>query len=83
MNGKRDATGGALSDSVREAMATSLRGCDELLVQAEWLARLVDSERTGMPLRIKLGLDPTAPDLHFGIRSLLDRCASFRTWVTW
>ncbi|MES2992716.1 MAG: tyrosine--tRNA ligase [Pseudomonadota bacterium] len=55
-----------VTDRVREAMAISLRGCDELLPQADWLAKLARSEATGVPLRIKFGLDPTAPDLHLG-----------------
>jgi tyrosyl-tRNA synthetase len=55
-----------VSDRVREAMAISLRGCDELLPQDEWLKKLVRSEATGVPLRIKFGLDPTAPDIHLG-----------------
>ncbi|MES3015220.1 MAG: tyrosine--tRNA ligase [Pseudomonadota bacterium] len=55
-----------VTDRVKEAMAISLRGCDELLPQADWLAKLARSEATGVPLRIKFGLDPTAPDLHLG-----------------
>ena len=55
-----------VTDAVRAAMAASLRGCDELLPQAEWLAKLARSAATGVPLRIKFGLDPTAPDLHLG-----------------
>ena len=55
-----------VTDRVREALAISLRGCDELLPQADWLAKLARSEATGVPLRIKFGLDPTAPDLHLG-----------------
>ncbi|HZT56291.1 MAG TPA: tyrosine--tRNA ligase [Burkholderiaceae bacterium] len=55
-----------VTDRVEAAMAISLRGCDELLPQAEWLAKLARSEATGVPLRIKFGLDPTAPDLHLG-----------------
>jgi len=47
-------------------MAVSKRGCDELLPEADWLAKLAWSEATGVPLRIKFGLDPTAPDLHLG-----------------
>jgi len=47
-------------------MAVSKRGCDELLPEADWLAKLARSEATGVPLRIKFGLDPTAPDLHLG-----------------
>ena len=56
----------AVTDGVREAMAVSLRGCEELLPQAEWQAKLARSEALGQPLRIKFGLDPTAPDLHLG-----------------
>jgi tyrosyl-tRNA synthetase len=55
-----------VTNAVREAMTTSLRGCEELLPQAEWLAKLARSAATGTPLRIKFGLDPTAPDLHLG-----------------
>ncbi len=54
-------------------MAISLRGCDELLPQAEWLAKLARSEATSVPLRIKLGLDPTAPDLHLGHTVVLNK----------
>ncbi len=55
-----------ITDAVREAHAVSLRGCEELLPETEWLAKLARSAATGVPLRIKFGLDPTAPDLHLG-----------------
>ncbi|HKW82602.1 MAG TPA: tyrosine--tRNA ligase, partial [Burkholderiaceae bacterium] len=55
-----------VTDSVLHALAVSKRGCDELLPEADWLAKLARSEATGVPLRIKFGLDPTAPDLHLG-----------------
>ncbi len=55
-----------VTDAVRAAMAASLRGCNELLPEAEWLAKLARAAATGQPLRIKLGLDPTAPDMHLG-----------------
>ena len=55
-----------VTDGVREALAVSLRGCEELLPQAEWQAKLARSQALGQPLRIKFGLDPTAPDLHLG-----------------
>jgi tyrosyl-tRNA synthetase len=61
------------SDAVRHAMAVTLRGCDELLVESDWLAKLARSEATGQPLRIKLGLDPTAPDLHLGHTVVLNK----------
>jgi tyrosyl-tRNA synthetase len=62
-----------VSDGVREAMAVSLRGCDELLPTGDWLRKLARSEATGVPLRIKLGLDPTAPDIHIGHTVVLNK----------
>ncbi len=62
-----------VTDRAREALAISLRGCDELLIESEWLAKLARSEATGSPLRIKLGLDPTAPDLHLGHTVVLNK----------
>ena len=51
----------------------SLRGCEELIPQDEWLKKLARSEATGVPLRIKLGLDPTAPDIHVGHTVVLNK----------
>lgn len=62
-----------VTDRVREALKVSLRGCDELLPEADWLAKLAKSEATGVPLRIKLGLDPTAPDIHLGHTVVLNK----------
>jgi tyrosyl-tRNA synthetase len=62
-----------ITDAVREAMDVSLRGCEELLPESEWLAKLARSAATGVPLRIKLGLDPTAPDLHVGHTVVLNK----------
>jgi tyrosyl-tRNA synthetase len=61
------------SDRVREALAVTLRGCDELIPQDEWIKKLAKSEATGKPLRIKLGLDPTAPDIHVGHTVVLNK----------
>ncbi|HRY88282.1 MAG TPA: tyrosine--tRNA ligase, partial [Rubrivivax sp.] len=58
---------------VQHAMAVSLRGCDELLPQADWLKKLQRSQATAQPLRIKLGLDPTAPDIHLGHTVVLNK----------
>lgn len=55
-----------ITDRVREALAVSVRGCDELLPETDWVAKLARSDATSVPLRIKFGLDPTAPDLHLG-----------------
>jgi tyrosyl-tRNA synthetase len=62
-----------ISAQAREALKVSLRGCDELLIEEEWLRKLARSEQTGIPLRIKLGLDPTAPDLHLGHTVVLNK----------
>ena len=51
----------------------SLRGCDELIPQDEWVKKLARSEASGKPLRIKLGLDPTAPDIHIGHTVVLNK----------
>ena len=51
----------------------SLRGCEELIPQDEWVKKLARSEATGTPLRIKLGLDPTAPDIHIGHTVVLNK----------
>jgi tyrosyl-tRNA synthetase len=45
------------------------RGCDELLIEAE----LVEKLKKGVPLRIKAGFDPTAPDLHLGHTVLINK----------
>jgi len=62
-----------VTDSVRRALATSLRRCSELIPENEWLRKLARSEATGVPLRIKLGLDPTAPDIHLGHTVVLNK----------
>ena len=62
-----------LSERVQEALAVTLRGCEELIPQEDWVKKLVRSEATNTPLRIKLGLDPTAPDIHVGHTVVLNK----------
>ena len=62
-----------VTDSVRAALAVTLRGCEELIPENEWIRKLTRSEATGVPLRIKLGLDPTAPDIHIGHTVVLNK----------
>jgi tyrosyl-tRNA synthetase len=62
-----------VTDDVRHALAVSLRGCQELLPQEDWVRKLARSAATGVPLRIKLGLDPTAPDIHIGHTVVLNK----------
>ncbi len=62
-----------VTDRVREALAVTLRGCEELIPQEDWLRKLARAEAQGVPLRIKLGLDPTAPDIHVGHTVVLNK----------
>jgi tyrosyl-tRNA synthetase len=62
-----------LTDTVLEALAITRRGADELLIESEFAQKLARSERSGQALRIKLGLDPTAPDLHLGHTVVLNK----------
>ena len=50
-----------------------MRGCQELLPQDDWVRKLARSAATGLPLRIKFGMDPTAPDLHLGHTVVLNK----------
>jgi len=59
---------------VTEALARIKRGCDELIVEEELLRKL----KTGRTLRIKLGLDPTAPDLHLGHTVVINKLRHFQ-----
>ena len=62
-----------ISPAVQQALAITRRGCEELLPEADWLKKLSKSAATGQPLRIKLGLDPTAPDIHLGHTVVLNK----------
>jgi tyrosyl-tRNA synthetase len=62
-----------VSAAARRALDIAKRGCDELLVEQDFLRKIVRSEVSGQPLRIKLGLDPTAPDLHLGHTVVLNK----------
>ncbi len=62
-----------ITPPVLHAMEVTKRGCEELLVEADWLQKLARSAATTKPLRIKLGLDPTAPDIHLGHTVVLNK----------
>lgn len=59
----------ALSPEIAKALAIIKRGADELLIEQE----LVEKLKTGKPLRVKAGFDPTAPDLHLGHTVLINK----------
>ncbi|MFM8467703.1 MAG: tyrosine--tRNA ligase [Oxalobacteraceae bacterium] len=62
-----------LSEAVHDALAIVKRGVEELLIESEFAQKLAVAEKTGKPLRVKLGLDPTAPDLHLGHTVVLNK----------
>jgi tyrosyl-tRNA synthetase len=59
----------AISPEIAKALAIIKRGADELLIEQE----LIEKLKTGKPLRIKAGFDPTAPDLHLGHTVLINK----------
>ena len=62
-----------VTDEDREALALIKRGSDTLLIEEEMLQKLARSRETHKPLRCKLGLDPTAPDIHLGHTVVLNK----------
>jgi len=60
--------------TMSDELAQIRRGADEILVEAELVERL----KTGKPLRIKAGFDPTAPDLHLGHTVLINKLRQFQ-----
>lgn len=67
-----------VTDEDREALALIKRGADTLLIEDELLQKLARSRVTGTPLRCKLGLDPTAPDIHLGHTVVLNKLRQFQ-----
>ena len=61
--------------NVNKQLSLIRRGCDEILLEEELLERL----KSGKPLRVKVGFDPTAPDLHLGHTVLINKMRQFQT----
>jgi tyrosyl-tRNA synthetase len=64
--------------SVAEQLEILRRGAVEVLLEKELKEKLEKSEKTGIPLRVKAGFDPTAPDLHLGHTVLLHKLRQFQ-----
>ena len=62
-----------VTPEIKEAMATIARGTDTLLIESELEQKLARAKATGTRLRCKLGLDPTAPDIHVGHTVVLNK----------
>ena len=67
-----------VSQKIKDAMALIKRGTDTLLIEQELEQKLARAEATGKPLRVKLGLDPTAPDIHLGHTVVLNKLRQFQ-----
>lgn len=63
-----------MNTDIHQALAIIKRGADELLIEQE----LIEKLKTGKPLRVKAGFDPTAPDLHLGHTVLLNKLRQFQ-----
>jgi len=68
----------AIHPETLAALAEIKRGSEELLVEANMIKKLEKSRETGVPLKIKLGCDPTAPDLHLGHTVVLNKMRQFQ-----
>jgi tyrosyl-tRNA synthetase len=64
--------------SVEEQLAHIRKGVAEIIPEPELLAKLEASRKTGRPLRVYLGVDPTAPDLHLGHTVVLRKLKHFQ-----
>ena len=64
--------------SIEEQLALIERGVVDLIAREELVKKLKKSEETGIPLKIKAGFDPTAPDLHLGHTVLLQKLKHFQ-----
>ena len=63
-----------MNTDINQALAIIKRGSDELLIEAE----LIEKLKKNVPLRIKAGFDPTAPDLHLGHTVLINKLRHFQ-----
>lgn len=63
---------------IDQQLALLLRGCDAVYTDKELRARLDKSAAAGKPLRVKLGMDPTAPDIHLGHTVVLRKMRQFQ-----
>jgi len=63
---------------VHEQLGVIRRGAAQIIVESELREKLEQSRRDGRPLKVKLGLDPTAPDLHLGHTVVLRKLRDFQ-----
>ncbi|MCL1957910.1 MAG: tyrosine--tRNA ligase, partial [Fibromonadales bacterium] len=64
--------------SLKEQMSKLTRGVQEIVPEPEFAKKIQKSIDTGVPLRIKLGVDPTAPDIHLGHTVVMRKLRQFQ-----
>jgi tyrosyl-tRNA synthetase len=64
--------------SIDEQIAYIKKGMSELINEEELRARLAQAEKAGRPIKVKVGFDPTAPDLHLGHSVLIRKMKHFQ-----
>ena len=67
-----------IASEVRDEYEELLLGSVDVLPEKELLRQLTDARAQGRPLRVKLGVDPTAPDIHLGHTVVLRKLAQFQ-----
>ena len=67
-----------MNTDINQTLAIIKRGAEELLLEVELVEKLNSSVKSGKPLRIKAGFDPTAPDLHLGHTVLINKLRHFQ-----
>ena len=64
--------------TIDEQLDSLRKGCVDIIPEAALRAKLEKAERTGKPLRVKLGVDPTAPDIHLGHTVVIRKLRAFQ-----
>ncbi len=67
-----------MEKDLQKQLNTIALGTEDILVEEELKKKLKDSIKNGKPLRVKLGLDPTAPDIHLGHTVVLNKLRQFQ-----
>ncbi len=80
MASQPDRPGASPPEALQAEWETLTSGVVDLLPEAEFLERLIEARRQGRPLRVKLGLDPSAPDLHVGHTVVINKLVQFQSF---
>ena len=67
-----------MTTTAEEQLSVIQRGATEILTEKDFITKLAKSAKSGVPLTIKAGFDPTAPDLHLGHTVLLQKLKQFQ-----